>query len=102
MSRHGKGRRIVVCRGLYSTNSRLLPRFPFQMLGLEPAFPGEGFTIGAQQAVGVVDSEDWVEWREWEYNFKFPSFGWESPPKDFYVLPVCCVFLMKAVLDHNI
>ena len=100
MSRHGKGRHIVVCQGLYSTNFRLLPKFPFQMLGPEPAFPGEGFTIGAQRAVGVVDSEDW-RGGEWKCNFKLPSFGWESPPKDFYVLPVCCVFLMKAVLDHN-
>ena len=63
------------------------------MLGLEPAFPGEGFTIGAQQAVEVVDSEDWGG-GEWKYNFKFLSFGWESTPKDFYVLPVCCGFLM--------
>ena len=100
MSRHGKGRRIVVCRGLYSTNSQLLPKFPFQMLGLEPGFPGEGFTIGAQRAVEVVDSEDWRD-GEWKYYFKFPSFGWQSPPKDFYVLPVCCGILIKAVLDHN-
>ena len=101
MSRHGKGRRIVVCPGLYSTNSRLLPKFPFQMLGLEPGFPGEGFTIGAQQAVEVVDSENWGD-GEWKYNSEFLSFGLESPPKDFYALPVRCGFLMKAVLDHKV
>ena len=101
MSRHGKGRRIVVCPGLYSTNFRLLPKFPFQMLGLEPGFLGEGFTIGAQQAVEVVDSENWGD-GEWKYNSEFLSFGWESPPKDFYALPVRCGFLMKAVLDHKV
>ena len=39
---------------------------------------------------------------EWKYNSEFLSFGWDSPPKDFYALPVRCGFLMKAVLDHKV